>query len=235
MDVRKSWDAEYRRGRYRAEPPVDFVKDIVEAARRLNLTTGLYIGCGNGRNYIPLVESGLDLIGLDTSEEAIAQLAERAPDRRDLLVHGSLSSLAALSNPRQWSGGRLTWMRSASFEVVIGIQVFQHGTRAQTHEHIAKALALVAPGGLFCIRVNATGTDLYPAHETIETAPDGGFTVRYTEGPKEGLAVHFFSAPELSSLVGPATEPLLPLRLVRHQRMPKVLGSWAQWEAIWRR
>lgn len=217
--MRESWDAEYRKGRYTGEPPVAFVDDIVEAAHRLDLTVGLYIGCGNGRNYVPLVEAGLELIGLDTSDEAIAQLAERVPDRREHLICGDVSSLPP----------------DSTFEIVIGIQVFQFGTRAEAHEHIRSALALVAPGGLFCIRVNADSTDVHPAHEVIETAADGGFTVRYAEGPKQGLAIHFFSSTELDSLVGPGSESVLPLRVDRHQREAKGLGSWAQWEAIWRR
>ena len=41
--------------------------------------TGLYIGCGNGRNYLPLVDAGLNLLGLDVSAEAIKRLSERRP------------------------------------------------------------------------------------------------------------------------------------------------------------
>jgi hypothetical protein len=33
-----------------------------------------------GENYIPLVEGGLDLIGLDISGEAISQLRKRLPE-----------------------------------------------------------------------------------------------------------------------------------------------------------
>ena len=46
-----------------------------------------------------LVAGGLDLTGLDISAAAIAQLAARIPDRRDLLIHGDLSSLPDASRP----------------------------------------------------------------------------------------------------------------------------------------
>lgn len=59
------------------------------------MTRGLCVGCGNGRNYLPLVDGGLDLTGLDISAAAITQLTARAPDRRDRLVHGDLSALPA--------------------------------------------------------------------------------------------------------------------------------------------
>ena len=57
----RACDAEYAAGRYRGEPPVRFVDDIVAAAKDAGVDRGLYRGCGNGRNYIPLTESGLDL------------------------------------------------------------------------------------------------------------------------------------------------------------------------------
>ncbi len=77
------WDAEYRAGRYSNEPPVAFAQDVVAAARQAGVARGLYVGCGNGRNYLPLVEAGLDLTGLDISAAAISQLAARVRGRRD--------------------------------------------------------------------------------------------------------------------------------------------------------
>jgi hypothetical protein len=66
-----------------------------------------------GENYIPLVEGGLDLIGLDISGEAISQLRKRLPETTEQLVHGDLRTLPS----------------GHTYAVVIGIQVFQHGSR----------------------------------------------------------------------------------------------------------
>ncbi|HUY52591.1 MAG TPA: methyltransferase domain-containing protein [Streptosporangiaceae bacterium] len=88
-----AWDAEYKAGRYTGEPPVAFVQEILAAAHEAGLAYGLYIGCGNGRNYLPLVAAGLDLTGLDISTAAIAQLAARASDRCDRLLCGNLTAL----------------------------------------------------------------------------------------------------------------------------------------------
>src|SRR5215510_9080555 len=74
------WDAEYRGGRYAAEPPVVFVATIVTALSArpaVHARQGLYVGCGNGRNFLPLVDAGLDLCGLDVSAKALRQLAAR--------------------------------------------------------------------------------------------------------------------------------------------------------------
>ena len=215
-----AWNAEYSAGRYAGEPPLPFVDDILQAARGQHLigAEGLYIGCGNGRNYIPLVARGLDLVGLDISEAAIEQLAARLPDRRHRLVCGTLESLPS----------------AAVYPIVIGIQVFQHGDQRRAHQHINAAQARVAEGGLFCIRVNASSTDLEFEHEVIERDQGGGYTVRYLAGPKSGLEVHFFALGELVELVG-GFEPVLPLRLSTTWRKPPAHGQWSQWEAIWRK
>jgi SAM-dependent methyltransferase len=215
--VAAAWDAEYAAGRYLGDAPVMFVRDILRAARDARLTSGLYVGCGNGRNYLPLTAGGLDLTGLDLSAAALAQLAARLAGAR--LVCGDLSCLAA----------------SAVFPLVIGIQVFQHGDRATAHGQLRRAAGHVAPGGLLCVRVNAAGTDVWPAHEITERHADGGFTVRYLAGAKRGLQVRFFGEAELAGLIAAGFAPVLPLRVSRTRRAPPAPGQWSQWEAIWRR
>jgi hypothetical protein len=213
-----AWNAEYRNGRYRDDAPVAFVDDILAAARHEKIATGLYIGCGNGRNLLPLVDGGLDLVGLDVSDEAIRQLAAARPERADRLVVGDLAALPA---DRRWP-------------LVIGIQVFQHGDRRHTHDHIRAARRRVRRGGLLCVRVNAAGTDVSTAHEVVEEDADGGFSVRYTAGPKAGLVIHFFGGSELDALCA-GWAPVLARRAHRTQRAAPGTGQWTQWEAIWRR
>jgi SAM-dependent methyltransferase len=221
VDTAASWDAQYAAGRYSGERPVEFVADILAAARHADLIgcPGLYVGCGNGRNYLPLVAGGLDLVGLDISATALDQLAARAPGCRDRLVHGDLSALPP----------------EATYSLVTGIQGFQHGDRYTAHATIRAAQRRVAPGGLFCLRVNAAGTDVAYKHEVVQREADEGFTLRYLDGPKRGLLIHFFSEDELASLFGEAFRPVLPLRLHRTWRKPPGRGQWSQWEAIWQR
>lgn len=213
-DASAAWDKEYAAGRYVGEPPVDFVRDVVAASPPG--ARALYVGCGNGRNFVALLEAGLDLVGLDISRAALDVLAERAPGCR--LVHGDLGAL----DPEE------------RFDVVIGIQVFQHGTRDEAHAHLMQAQSRVRPGGLLCLRVNAVGTDVWPAHDVTESGPDGDLTVLYRTGPKEGLHVHFFSRAELRRAFR-GWEDVLPLRLQSTPRTPPQPGQWSQWEAIWRR
>jgi SAM-dependent methyltransferase len=214
-----AWDAEYAAGRYAADPPVDFVRDIVAEAGQRGLRHGLYVGCGNGRNLLPLLEAGLDLTGLDISRRAIAQLRARRPDRSGRLIAGDLSALP----------------RAARYDLVVGIQVFQHGTRAQAHRQLAAAAARVRPDGLLCVRVNAAGTDIELAHRRFEEHGDGSFSVRYRSGPKAGLNIHFFATAELAAVVGGAFDTVLPPRQHVTWRVPPGRGQWSQWEAIWLR
>jgi hypothetical protein len=216
----EAWDAEYAAGRYREEPPLPFVADVLSAAREHDLlgAEGLYVGCGNGRNYLPLVAGGLDLVGVDVSAAALAQLAERAPERRERLIQGELGALPA----------------GVAYAVVIGIQVFQHGDRATAHEHIRAAQARLERGGLFCLRVNAVGTELEYGHNVVERDRDTGFTVRYLDGPKRGLLIHFFAEPELDALFA-GYDLVLPPRLSQTRRVPPARGQWSQWEAIYRK
>lgn len=214
-----SWNAAYAAGHFRNEPPVSFVKDIVTTARQHGLRRGLYIGCGNGRNLIPLLDAGLDLIGLDISTEAIAQLHQQRPDRDDHLIVGDLNVLPDF----------------AQYDIVVGIQVFQHGTRSQARQHLSAAAAHVASGGLFCVRVNATDSDICADHDHFEDDSDGSFSVRYFSGPKTGLNIHFFTGSELRNLIGHAFIEVLPPRLHSTPRTPPSHGQWSMWEAIWQR
>jgi hypothetical protein len=215
--VAASWDAEYAAGRYAGDPPVGFVDDILAAAAPRRLRHGVYLGCGNGRNLLPMLGAGLDLLGLDISAEAIGQLRRRRPDRAGQLIVGDLTTLPPM----------------ARYELVIGIQVFQHGARAQAHRHLAAAAARVAPGGLLCVRVNAATTDIEHHHDVVEEDSGGDYTVRYRAGPKAGLDIHFFTAVELLAILGGQFTAVMSPRLHTTHRAPPALGQWSQWEAIW--
>ena len=90
-----SWEAQYASGRYLDEPPVAFVDDIVRASRATSRTRGLYIGCGNGRNFMPLLEAGMDLVGLDISPYSLAATpnTSRGASRFACVRRGSLARL----------------------------------------------------------------------------------------------------------------------------------------------
>jgi hypothetical protein len=100
---------------------------------------------------------------------------------------------------------------------------------------MSAAAARVRPGGLLCVRVNATGTDIEHAHRHFDEHRDGSFSVRYLSGPKTGLDIHFFTAAELAAVVGGDFGAMLPPRRHSTPRTPPGRGQWSQWEAIWMR
>lgn len=218
------WDAEYRNQRYADEPPLPFVNRIVEVIKADPIVShgaGLYVGCGNGRNYLPLVDAGLDLLGLDVSPEALKRLAQRRP---------TLSPRRLLCDDF-----RIFQSPVPHFDYVIAIQVFQHGGESDVAGYFEKIATLLQPGGLVFLRVNSTSTQIYHAHTVVERHALGGFTVRYDDGPKSGLLIHFYSRPELGQRLSQAFIPVQePREEVTVRALPKS-GSWAQWETIWRR
>ena len=215
------WDDEYRRGRYVAEPPVAFVGTILDelAARpALSAREGLYVGCGNGRNFLPLVDAGLALRGLDLSAEALRQLVARRPDLAARLHHADF----------------LGFTPPAPIAYVVAIQVLQHGRRADAQRAFARVAELLAPGGLFFLRVNSASTEVYHRHAVVERDLDG-FTIEYEAGPKQGLAVHFYGRRELDALTAPAFRDVRAPSEDVVRRTPPQRGSWAQWEAVYER
>src|SRR5262245_8361673 len=151
------WDEEYRNQRYANEPPLPFVGDIIGALRTDPAAwrgSGLYIGCGNGRNYLPLLDAGLDLFGVDVSPEALRRLVQRRP-----------------TIPQQrliCQDFRAFTCREAPFDYMVAIQVFQHGDEAAIRAYFEKTATLLKPGGYFFLRVNSIGTHVYHAHTVVE-------------------------------------------------------------------
>jgi hypothetical protein len=130
-------------------------------------------------------------------------------------------------------GGLEDLQPGARYPLVVGIQVFQHGRIDEATAHIRDAQERVAPGGLFCLRVNADATDVQHDHRVVERSSDGSFTVEYLAGPKTGLCIHFFSRRSLEELFAAGFEPVTPIRVSVTQRAFPETGQWSQWEAIW--
>ena len=216
----RRWDAEYARGRYAGEPPVEFTKTIIKTVAASGLGRGLYVGCGNGRNFAALASAGLDLDGIDPSPVAIGQLAARCPSAAG----------------RLWCAELEDFRPGARFDYLVAIQVFQHGDASAAARHFERASELVRPGGALFVRANSASTEVYFGHRVRERTAGGSFTARYDEGPKRGTDVHFFSRQDLlghlsrngfETTAGPAED--------RARRRPPRTGTWSQWEVAARK
>ena len=215
----RAWDAEYASGRYEDEPPISFTHTILSALRERGLSgaRGLYVGCGNGRNYIPLAAVCPGLRGIDVSGTGLRQLVARAPEHAGRVSREDFLA----TNP------------DAPLDYIISMQAFQHGDGQTARRYLEQTAALLRPGGLLFLRVNSAGTDIYRRHQIIEKNSLGGLTIRYDDGPKAGLPVHFFTDRELEYILhlagfDVAGDP----DEVSEKRRPPETGAWRQWELV---
>lgn len=219
--ISKSWDREYAAGRYDGEGPSEFARGIPETIRKemdLGIAKGLYIGCGNGRNYIPLSDAGLRITGIDVSQVAVDKISQKAPRYSSNVMCKSFED----------------YMPKRLFDFVIAIQVFQHGAQKDIDANFDKVARMIKPGGLFFFSVNSSSTDIYHRHSVIERGHSGSITIQYSEGPKKGLHIHFFSRKEIDDhfrgweyVEGPHERTTM--------RSSPEKGRWAQWEAVMRK
>ncbi len=219
--ISNKWDKEYEDGRYQDESPIEFVskiKQTLQQFQNISQGNGLYIGCGNGRNYIPLVKSNLNIIGIDISKVAIRQLLQKIPENADQLMCCNFLEYGSLN----------------LFDYIISIQVFQHGTEKQIREYFEKTSQLLKPGGLLFLRVNSVSTDIYFKHHITETNNHGGMTIQYVEGSKKDLNIHFYSQKELDQLCQDFDYIVSPYESITKRESPKT-GMWSQWELILRK
>ena len=218
----RRWDREYRQQRYEGEPPIPFVGEILttlQQNKELPTGPGLYVGCGNGRNYLPLIDGGAKLHDLDISEEAIKGPRRRRLDQTLPLAVGEFG----------------TYSTGTKFAYLIAIQVFQHGDSADVERYFEKTVLLLPSGGLFFLRANAISTEIGHRQTVMERNQFGSITICYDEGPKQGQPIHFYAREELQARTEADFESILAPREAVMQRVPPKSGSWTQWEAIWRR
>ena len=220
--LKDSWNDVYLSGeKYKGAPPVPFTNSIIETLkreRRLN-DKGLYIGCGNGRNFLPLVNHGLDLTGLDISNVALEEISKRRPDIENKLVCSSFENF----HPTE------------PFDYIISIQVFQHGNYNDFRNVLQKVVNNLKPGGLFFMRVRSVDNAIEEKYETIEKTKGGGFSIKYLSGSKRGLVIHFVSFEELEELPKMKLSILIPPYQVNTTRKPPKKGWTVHWEGIWQK
>ena len=219
--AKDNWDKVYSSGhKYKDAPPLAFVGDIVKHVHNAGLAhgRGLYVGCGNGRNYLPLIDTGLDVIGLDISQLALQQLAEKNPKIQNKLVHSDF----------------LSYQSETNFDYIISIQVFQHGNWSEVRRVFSKVNQLLKPGGLFLLRVKSVNMPTKDPHHIIEHSPWGGFTAHFTANKKRGLDIHYFTVSELDHLASGNLKEISAAREVVEKHDDDSIKR-SHLEAVWER
>ena len=221
----RRWNQEYANKRYTTEPSIPFTQTILDRLEKEHehasrTVRGLYVGCGNGRNYVPITAARkLDnIVGIDSSDVAISQIQKKHPKLASHLVFETFEAFES----------------DVQFDYIIAIQVFQHGVLQNISRHFDKVKRLLRQDGLFFLRVNSATTDIYYKHKVIEREENGGFTITYEEGPKRDLNVHFFSRDELLEFFTDMRFVSGPGECSELRKSPKT-GTWSQWESVLRK
>lgn len=212
--VSSNWDRAYHEGKYDQEGPIPFVKDIIKHLNEERQCDGLgfYPGCGNGRNLVPLLKEGLNITANDISEVAIKQLKERYKD-----VNATVNDFMSVTG-------------HDSFDYLLSIQLFQHVNNHGPEPLFEKVFQLLKPGGLFILRVNSIHTQITQDYSKVDATKDGGLTIQYESGQKEGQYIHFYSAEEIHRLTMSKFDVVMPLR---EEFIPRDDNTyWVQWETI---
>jgi len=143
--TKKLWDQEYRSKKNIASTFKGTVSRSVQCLLDylkkydLNLEKFLDLGCGNGRNAIPLAKLGYQVVGMDISKVAVKQaveLAQKECHRQPVFIVGSMAE------PMPF--------RDAEFDVVMDITSFDILLDPQEIEcHKSEVRRVLKSGGLF--------------------------------------------------------------------------------------
>jgi SAM-dependent methyltransferase len=172
------------------------VRFAEQERRRVDGSRLLDLGCGAGRNAIPLAQLGWDVVGLDDSWPMLAAAAARARDEgvadRLRLVHGAMDRIPA---------------RDGSFGLVVAHGIWNLArSAAEFRRAIREAARVCRPGASLFVFTFSRNT--LPA----ECAPVSGEPFVFTQFSGEPQC--FLTAPQLLSELAAAgftPDPAVPL------------------------
>jgi SAM-dependent methyltransferase len=218
--LREVWDRRYLGGLYEAAPPVPEVARFVE--RYLGDLGGndlvLDLGCGNGRHLRALAASTA-MVGSDISLQGLRVLSLTL----GLAGHGARLAQAAHDHLPFAAG---------SFAAALVVQSVQDGFLMTAEASLCELHRVVGDGGPVYVSLPATKADRAWRHE--ETEEQG--TVRYLEGPKAGLIVHWFTPAEILAIAARCGFEVVEEPVDRSApRIPPLQGRMGFLDSVWRR
>jgi len=158
---------------------------VAEFFKEHNVKQVLDLGCGVGRNLIPLVKLGFDVSGIDYADEAVKHTREllREEHLSADIVEGNIHSTLPY--------------RDNSFDALVSVQVIQHGYEQDVKHTISEIYRVVKPGGEIFITVSGRFSRGKVRPFLVQTAKYvGPHTFIPTQGNEKGQ-VHFIYTKEL--------------------------------------
>lgn len=161
-----------------SEAWLDQFVDVIQPGMR-----ALDLGCGFGEDSAELVSAGLDVIGIDASEERIAQARSLVPEAKFLL--------ADFTEPFPFP--------NEFFDLVVASLSLHYFPWQTTIDIIGESARVLKPECYCVVRVNRVGDVHFGFGQGLEIEPD------YFE-VKPGLTKRFFSETSLAEALGTAFE-----------------------------
>ncbi|HAU66064.1 MAG: Methyltransferase UBIE/COQ5 [Candidatus Uhrbacteria bacterium GW2011_GWF2_39_13] len=164
---------------YDISKPHEDINKVMKWFREYKVEDILDLGCGAGRNLIPLTKEGFELSGLDLAPEGLKFIKD------DLKKNRLKADLNVGSFHKKFP------YNAASFDAIVSVQVLQHGTEKQILEAIEEMKRTLRSNGLvfitLCGRLSNGKVRLFLVKTAKKIAPN---TYKPTQGNEKELT-HF--------------------------------------------
>ncbi|MBU1163971.1 class I SAM-dependent methyltransferase [Patescibacteria group bacterium] len=185
-ETQAHWEAKMERGWREGYGPDEELMDFIEKNREEFGEEILDIGCGNGRNLVPLAEKGFKMSGVDIAQAGIDKTKERL-DKQNLdavLKQGKTIGLP---------------FEDKSFDSLYTIGTFHHNIWEEIKKSFEEANRVLRDNGFFFFHARSINDTSRP-REAIDDEKEIGFTAKDTSGGKQGVIQHYFTEDELKML-----------------------------------
>lgn len=179
-DIGDRWDWEYTIRNITGRAPLPIVSKVIEIAQpgqRL-----LYVGIGDGRNFLPLIDAGLDAVGCELSKVSIDRILAERPD---------IASRVFLGHAEEVFEG------DAPFDGIVASRVLVHSDLRETVTQLATVCRLLRPGGFFAAQWTASGTDPWPGWTHASLDEKANLHLTYADAEIRKVYLSFAGCAEL--------------------------------------
>ena len=133
----KAYDAFYQDKDYGQE--CDLIEAILRQYDSRPVRSILDLGCGTGGHALPLAERGYEIVGIDRSEDMLAELRAKTLGRKDIRVHAQPGNIRHLELDRRFDAALLMF-------AVLGYQIENDdvlGTLISARRHLEPGRLLI--------------------------------------------------------------------------------------------
>jgi len=169
---------------YNLFKPHPDLKRVIGHFKKRNVIKVLDLGCGLGRNFIPLARFGFNVTGIDQAPNAIKKL-------KTVMSKENINGEALIGNFQN------LLFADESFDAVISIQTINHGYQDGVEKGIAEIERVLCSGGSIFVTVPgriAKGEIRYSLVKTAQKVSDRVYIP--TVGKEKGIP-HFIFNKEL--------------------------------------